>query len=69
MGKEKITKKMKTRILKTKKNDVLKRIILLDKDCMNPEYASDHQAILLIVRDIAKVARQCKKEEEELCLI
>ncbi len=38
--------------------DVLKRIILLDEECKDPEYASDNMSIILIIRDIAKVAKK-----------
>ena len=50
---------------KTTKNDILERIILLDNECKNPEYAADRVSVLLIIRDIAKEARTCLKQEKE----
>lgn len=38
--------------------DVLKRIILLNEECKNPEYAADNMSIILIIRDIAKAANK-----------
>lgn len=38
--------------------DVLKRIILLNEECKDPEYASDNMSIILIIRDIAKAAKK-----------
>jgi len=40
--------------------NVLGRITLLDEECKNPEYASDNMAIILIIRDIAKAAKEIK---------
>jgi len=39
---------------------VLGRITLLDKECKNPEYASDNMSIILIIRDIARAAKEIK---------
>lgn len=42
--------------------NILMRIILLDDECQEPDYAEDNKSILLIIKDIAKKSRPIVKE-------
>jgi len=44
---------------------IAERIVLLDDECQNPEYAADSESILRIIGDIAKKGRKVLKIKKE----